>query len=189
MHRGLGNGPDSNQIAVLYGPHVVDVESNKCLSFAGCGHKLHLQTIGLVHLHDGPQISVAKTMLGKVSVKHHGIEKFIYHVVSPGNAVTKCGTSPPNRMIQTVNTPADLPEGPFKIPRIFVLLAIQAALSKFRVARNRQIKEIFLKTPPVGTCVTEVSEKGSLETPDRVRIRKKVIPNLGWWNDCTFRCG
>jgi hypothetical protein len=64
MRLGLGDGPDGNEITVLHGPHVFDVEGDKSLSFARCGHELHLQTIGLVHLYNGPKVSVAKTLLG-----------------------------------------------------------------------------------------------------------------------------
>jgi hypothetical protein len=64
MEYGLSNGPDSDEIAVLHGPYVVDVQRDKRLSFTGCGHELHLQASGLVHLHNGPKVSVAKTMLG-----------------------------------------------------------------------------------------------------------------------------
>jgi hypothetical protein len=64
MQLSLSDGPNSNQIAVLNGPYVVDIESDKRLSFARCGYELHLQAIGRVHLHDSPKISVAKTMLG-----------------------------------------------------------------------------------------------------------------------------
>jgi hypothetical protein len=55
MQRGLSNGPDGDEVAILHRPHVVDVEGDKRLSFAGGGDELNLQTIGLVHLHDGPQ--------------------------------------------------------------------------------------------------------------------------------------
>jgi hypothetical protein len=54
MRLGLSYGPYGNEIAVLHRPHVVDGEGDKRLSFSGCGHELNLQTIGLVHLHDGP---------------------------------------------------------------------------------------------------------------------------------------
>jgi hypothetical protein len=73
MQLGLSDGPDSNQIAVLNGPYVVDIESDKRLSFARCGYELHLQTVGLAHLHNGAQVPVAKAMLGQISVKHHSI--------------------------------------------------------------------------------------------------------------------
>jgi hypothetical protein len=55
-------------------------------------------------------------MLGKVSVKDYCIEKLVLHSFSPGKAVTNCGTLLPDRTIQTVNTLADFPEGPFKVP-------------------------------------------------------------------------
>jgi len=61
--RGLSDGPDGDEVAVLHRPHVIDVEGDKRLSFAGGGRELNLQTIGLVHLHDGSQVSTAKTVL------------------------------------------------------------------------------------------------------------------------------
>jgi hypothetical protein len=82
----LRDGPDSDQVAILNRSHVVHIQTNKRLSFAGSGHKLNLRAIGLVHLHDGPQVSVAKTLLRQISVKHHGIEKLYIMVISPGNA-------------------------------------------------------------------------------------------------------
>ena len=62
--RGLSDGPDGDEVAVLHRPHVVDVEGDKRLSFAGGGHEFNLQAIGLVNLHDGSQVSVTKTLFG-----------------------------------------------------------------------------------------------------------------------------
>src|SRR6185503_14462038 len=107
-----------NEIVFLHRPHVLDVESNKGLSFAGRGYELNLQPCGLVHLYNSSQISGAKAMLWQVSVKDYCVEKLVFHSVSPGKAVTNSGTSLSNRTIQTVNTLADLPDGPFKVPRI-----------------------------------------------------------------------
>ena len=104
MQYHLGNGSNGNEIVFLHRPHVLDVESNKGLSFAGCGYELDLQSCGLVHLYNSSQISGAKAMLWQVSVKDYCVEKLVFHSVSPGKAVTNSGTSLSNRTIQTVNT-------------------------------------------------------------------------------------
>lgn len=36
--------------------------------------ELNVQTIGLVHVHDGAEVAVAETGLRKVPVEHRGIE-------------------------------------------------------------------------------------------------------------------
>ena len=64
--RGLSDGPDGDEVAVLHRPHVVDVEGDKRLSFAGGGYQLNLQTIGLVHLHDGPRSPLRRPCSGRL---------------------------------------------------------------------------------------------------------------------------
>jgi hypothetical protein len=88
-------------------------------------------------------------MLWQVSVKYHSVEKFIHHVISPGNAVTNCGRSPPRRIIQIVSTRADLPEGPLKVPRISYFwpyglcfpssALVETARSRRSFSRRRQL--------------------------------------------------
>src|SRR5215204_4594436 len=97
--RELSNGPNSNKIVFFHWSHVVDVESNKGLSFAGRGYELNIQPFRLVHLYNSSQISGAKTMLWQVAVKDYCVEKLVVHSVSPGKAVTNLGTS-----LQTVQS-------------------------------------------------------------------------------------
>ena len=82
MQYDLGNGSNGNEIIFLHRPHVLDVESNKGLSFAGRGYELDLQPCGLVHLYKSSQISGAKAMLRQVSVKDYCVEKLVFHSVS-----------------------------------------------------------------------------------------------------------
>ncbi|MCZ6623364.1 MAG: hypothetical protein O7B35_03865, partial [Deltaproteobacteria bacterium] len=138
-------------------------------SFTGCSHELDLQTIGFIHLHNSAKVSAAETLLWEVRVKHYGIKNLVHHVISPGNAVTNSGTSAPKRLIQTVNTSADFPEGPFRVPRISCFWPYG------------------LSCP--SSALSETGEKRGLEAPDRVRSGKKIVPDLRRLNDCTFSCG
>lgn len=74
MQGALDNGSNGNEIVFLYRPHVLHIDSNKGLSFAGRGYELFLQSCGLVHLYNSSQIAGAKAMLRQVSVKDYCVE-------------------------------------------------------------------------------------------------------------------
>ena len=78
MQGALDNGSNGNEIVFLYRPHVLHVDSNKGLSFAGRGYELDLQPCGLVHLYNSSQISGAKAMLRQVSVKDYCVRSLYF---------------------------------------------------------------------------------------------------------------
>jgi hypothetical protein len=65
MQGALDNGSNGNEIVFLYRPHVLDVESNKGLSFAGRGYELNLQPYGSYNSTTAPKSPARKPCCGK----------------------------------------------------------------------------------------------------------------------------
>jgi len=106
-----------NLIGVANRSNVVCRQGDHSLRASGCPHELDLDAIRLVDFDDGAKIAATQSMVGHVSVQYNGIEQVVLHSLVPGNAVTKRGTSSPERTIQAVTMAADLPDGPFRVPR------------------------------------------------------------------------
>ena len=83
MQGALDNGSNGNEIVFLYRPHVLHVDNNKGLSFAGRGYEIFLQSCGLVQLYNSSQIAAAKAMLRQVSVKDYCVECISVHFLRP----------------------------------------------------------------------------------------------------------
>jgi hypothetical protein len=92
------------------------------LGLSGREHKLHVEAVRFVYLHDCAQVAATQAVLREVSVKDDGIEQREVHVLSPGMAVTNLGTSSPWRRLQTVTIEREAPEGPTRVAVISNLL-------------------------------------------------------------------
>ena len=55
-------------------PNVDLTERNEGLSSSRARDELHLESVGLVHLDDRPQVPAAKTQLGNVPFENDGVE-------------------------------------------------------------------------------------------------------------------
>ena len=113
----LRNRADGYQIIVEYGADVMPCESNDRLGLAGRADKFHLEPLSIVHFDDCTEVTLPQPVLGKVSIEYDGIQQFVRHHVSPGNAVMNRGVSSFDRTIQIVTTGASLPVGPRRVPR------------------------------------------------------------------------
>jgi hypothetical protein len=65
---------DGDEIAIVDVPNVDLTERNEGLSSSRARDELHLESVGLVHLDDRPQVPAAKTQLGNVPFENDGVE-------------------------------------------------------------------------------------------------------------------
>ena len=114
----VGRDTHREQVIIADRPHVSETERQEGLRAARGGHELDLDDLVRVEMHDSAKIAGTETGIRHIVREDDGI-KFAksVHRSSDGYAVTKRGTSSPDRTIQTVATGALRPVGPRNIPR------------------------------------------------------------------------
>lgn len=100
------------EIIVADGSQVRDGHFYEGLRLTRCTHEFDFDGCGRMHVHDRAHVATTQAMVREVALQDYGIKFVQGHSAPPGNAVTKRGTSSPDRTIQTETSDIERPVGP-----------------------------------------------------------------------------